>query len=79
MNDMSSKHVNTTLANTHILIQQVWGTPKTAQNLATSMGHPTQHTCFSDIEMISEEGTVYSKTETNTELNKLDETKSSGN
>lgn len=40
---------------------------------------PTQHTCFSDVEMISEEGTAYSKTETNTELNKLDETKSSGN
>lgn len=79
MNNVPSKHVSTTLANMHILIQQVWGTPETARHLATSMGHPTQHTCFSDVEMISEEGTAYCKTETNIELNKLDETKSSGN
>lgn len=43
------------------------------------MGHPTQHTCSSDVEMISEEGTAYCKTETNIELNKLDEIKLGGN
>lgn len=44
--DVSTKHVNTNLANTHIPMC-LGDSRDTAQHLVTSMGHPTQHTCYS--------------------------------